>query len=53
LLASEWGVSENYRRARYCRLTPAGRRRLREATEEWDRTTAAMAAALGATASEV
>ena len=38
LLASEWGVSENNRRAKYYRLTPAGRRRLREATEEWDRT---------------
>ena len=53
LLASEWGVSENNRRAKYYRLTPAGRRRLREATEEWDRTTAAMATALGATTSEV
>jgi PadR family transcriptional regulator, regulatory protein PadR len=53
LLASEWGVSENNRRAKYYRLTPAGRRRLREATEEWDRTTAAMAAALAATAGEV
>jgi transcriptional regulator len=53
LLASEWGVSKNNRRAKYYRLTPAGRRRLREATEEWDRTTAAMAAALGATTSEV
>ena len=53
LLASEWGVSENNRRAKYYRLTPAGRRRLREATGEWDRTTAAMAAALAATAGEV
>ena len=53
LLASEWGVSENNRRAKYYRLTPAGRHRLREATEEWGRTTAAMAAALGATTSEV
>ena len=53
LLASEWGVSENNRRAKYYRLTPAGRRRLHEATEEWGRTTAAMAAALAATAGEV
>ena len=53
LLASEWGVSENNRRAKYYRLTPAGRRRLREATGEWARTTAAMAAALAATAGEV
>ena len=53
LLASEWGTSENNRRAKYYRLTPAGRRRLREAIGEWDRLTAAMAAALGATAEGV
>jgi transcriptional regulator len=53
LLASEWGISDNNRKAKYYRLTPAGRRRLREATEQWDRTSAAMAAALRATASEV
>ena len=53
LLASEWGTSENNRRAKYYRLTPAGRRRLREATGEWERIAAAMAAALRATASEV
>jgi PadR family transcriptional regulator, regulatory protein PadR len=53
LLASEWGVSENNRRAKYYRLTPAGRCRLHKATGEWERTTAAMAAALGATTSEV
>jgi len=53
LLASEWGTSENNRRAKFYRLTPAGRRRLREATGEWDRLAAAMAAALGATAGEV
>ena len=53
LLASEWGTSENNRRAKFYRLTPAGRRRLREATGEWERIVAAMAAALGATAKEV
>jgi len=53
LLASEWGTSENNRRAKFYRLTPAGRRRLREATGEWDRVAAAMAAALRATAKEV
>lgn len=30
LIAGEWGVSENNRRARYYRLTPAGRARLNE-----------------------
>lgn len=34
-IESEWGPSENNRRARYYRLTPAGRRRLREETAEW------------------
>lgn len=32
---SEWGTSENNRRARFYRLTPAGRRRLRTETESW------------------
>jgi len=34
-IESEWGPSENNRRARYYRLTPTGRRRLREETAEW------------------
>src|ERR671924_2135930 len=37
LLETEWGTSENNRRAKYYRLTPAGRRRLREETESWNR----------------
>ncbi len=53
LVASEWGTSENNRRAKYYRLTDAGRRRLGEATGEWERVVAAMASALGATAEEV
>ena len=39
-IASAWGTSENNRRARFYRLTPAGRRRLRLETEEWQETTA-------------
>jgi transcriptional regulator len=38
-ISSEWGVSENNRRARYYRLTRAGRRRLAEAAREWQLTT--------------
>jgi PadR family transcriptional regulator len=34
-IASEWGVSENNRKAKYYRLTAAGRRRLRDETEQW------------------
>src|SRR5438309_8481841 len=36
-IASFWGTSENNRRARYYRLTPAGRRQLTEETTRWDR----------------
>ena len=38
-IASEWGVSDNNRRARYYRLTRAGRKRLEKAAAEWDRAT--------------
>jgi len=37
-IASEWGASENNRRARYYRLTRAGRRRLADEAAEWERT---------------
>ena len=39
-IASEWGVSENNRRARYYRLTRAGRKQLNRETREWQATTA-------------
>jgi PadR family transcriptional regulator, regulatory protein PadR len=42
-IASEWGVSENNRRAKYYRLTRAGRRTLERATREWAQTTAILA----------
>src|SRR3954453_2428566 len=35
-IASFWGTSENNRRARYYRLTPAGRKQLTEQTSRWD-----------------
>ena len=35
-IASFWGTSENNRRARYYRLTPAGRKRLVEQESRWD-----------------
>jgi len=43
LLASEWGVSENNRRAKYYRLTARGRKYLKEEAEQWTRLTAAIA----------
>ena len=42
LLIAAWDVSANNRRAKYYRLTPAGRRRLKETTESWRRTSAAI-----------
>ena len=35
-IASFWGTSENNRKARYYRLTPAGRKQLAEQTNRWD-----------------
>lgn len=37
-IVSEWGVSENNRRARFYRLTRNGRRQLRDETQEWRQT---------------
>jgi transcriptional regulator len=42
-IASEWGVSENNRRARFYRLTTAGRRQLGAETREWEQTAAIIA----------
>ena len=53
LIAPEWGVSDNNRRAKYYKLTVAGRRRLREETAGWNRLAAAMATALNTTPEEV
>ena len=53
LIASEWGQSENNRRAKYYTLTAAGRRRLRDETEGWNRLTTAIAAALNTTPEEI
>jgi PadR family transcriptional regulator, regulatory protein PadR len=53
LLDAEWGISENHRRARFYRLTPAGRQRLRAETASWNRSASAVAAALGAKPQEV
>ena len=37
-ISGEWGVSESNRKARFYRLTKAGRRRLEKAAREWDQT---------------
>ena len=48
-LNSEWGESENRRRAKYYQLTKAGRKHLEAETKNWDRIAAAMASAITAT----
>jgi PadR family transcriptional regulator PadR len=42
-IASEWGASENNRRARFYRLTRAGHKHLEAETREWEQTTAIIA----------
>ena len=39
-IASDWGVSENNRRARFYRITSAGRKLLRVESRDWEQTTA-------------
>jgi PadR family transcriptional regulator PadR len=41
-LASEWGLSENNRRAKYYRLTPAGRKQLAAESAAWHRLSGAV-----------
>ncbi len=43
LISAKWGTSENNRRARYYRLTAAGRKQLTAETGKWDRLTEAIA----------
>jgi transcriptional regulator len=53
VIESEWGTSENKRKAKFYRLTAAGRRRLGEEEASWKRLVAAMTSALNATPQEV
>jgi PadR family transcriptional regulator PadR len=45
-IESDWGQSENKRKARFYRLTPAGRRRLQQETRNWNRMAEIIAAIL-------
>ena len=42
-VASEWGVSDNNRKAKFYRLTTAGRRQLERQTHDWQQATAIVA----------
>ena len=53
LIESEWGVSDNNRRAKYYKLTTLGRQRMRDEAASWNRLADAMAAALKATSQEI
>jgi transcriptional regulator len=50
-VAAEWGASENNRRAKYYRLTRAGRRRVEQETREWRQTASLLARFLAPTES--
>jgi len=52
-ITSAWGESENNRKAKYYRLSAAGKRRLDIETEKWNRTAEVIAGILGATPEEV
>jgi PadR family transcriptional regulator, regulatory protein PadR len=47
LIASFWGTSENNRKAKYYRITPAGRKQLAEERSRWNQIVGAIARVLG------
>ena len=53
LLASEWGESDNKRKAKFYRLTATGRRQLRSETDKWNRMAELMAGILSTTPGEI
>lgn len=53
LLKASWGVSENNRRAKFYELTAAGRKRLQEETESWNRLATAISSALASQPEEI
>jgi PadR family transcriptional regulator, regulatory protein PadR len=42
-ISSEWGVSDNNRKAKYYKLTRAGRKQLEREARDWEQTTAILA----------
>ena len=53
LLKTDWGTSENNRRAKFYELTSAGRKRLQKETDGWNRLVAAIGTALAAEPEEI
>ena len=52
-IASDWGASENNRRARFYRLTGEGRKRLRSETRGWEQTAEIMSRFFGVKAEDL
>jgi len=52
-ISSEWGESENHRKAKYYRLTVAGRRQLQSETDKWNPQAAVIARILSRKAEEI
>jgi DNA-binding PadR family transcriptional regulator len=52
-ITSDWGQSENHRKAKFYRLTAAGRRRLQDEVAYWHRLSDAIRLVLGASAEDV
>jgi transcriptional regulator len=53
VISSEWGESENKRKAKFYKLTAAGQRQLRAETEKWNRMAELMAGILSVTPEEI
>jgi PadR family transcriptional regulator, regulatory protein PadR len=53
LITSEWGESENKRRAKFYSLTTSGRKQLKEEVSKWNRTAEMMAGIINATPEEL
>jgi PadR family transcriptional regulator, regulatory protein PadR len=53
LIASEWGESDNKRKAKFYSLTAAGRRQLHSETEKWNRMAALIASILRTTSEQI
>ena len=51
-IASEWGVSENNRKAKFYKLTSVGRKQLQREARDWEQTTAILARFLAPTEGE-
>ena len=49
LIGSDWGTTDNHRRARYYRLTPSGRRALGDEIDSWERFAEGLGAVLRST----